>query len=265
MIAPVVDARARLTTPEYWDGYLKRFRLPRRNDGRHMPWRALDRVLAPHLAATPGCVVEVGCGASAWLPYFAARGYRCFGLDYSALGCGLAAANLAHYGATAGIWCADVSAPAVAPGRFDVVFSNGFVEHFSDTAEALGRLGTLARPGGLVATLVPNLAGWAGRGFRLANPRAFAAHLVIRPDDFAAAHEQAGLVPIEVSYRGVWFPFLWSARPAGSSRAVSFALKLVVHGTARPAWAVAARTGRYPEGRATSPWVLAIARRPEGD
>jgi SAM-dependent methyltransferase len=262
MIATVTHAPERLTTPTYWDGYLRRFRLPRRNDERTMPWRALDQALAPYLDATPGRMLEVGCAASAWLPYFARRGYHCFGLDYSAMGCRMAAVNLAHYGAAGDLWCADVDAPAVAPGRFDVVFSNGFVEHFTDTARILRRLGALARPGGLVVTLVPNLAGWAGRGFAIANPGAFAAHVVIRPDELAAAHQHAGLHPLEIAYRGVWFPFLWSARPAGSSRAVSFAIKCLVHGTARPAWALSALTGRYPESRAASPYVLAIARRP---
>jgi len=264
MIARTVLETGRLTTPEYWDGYLRKFRLPRANDPRRMPWRAIDRVLAPALPSAPADVLEVGCAASAWLPYFASRGYRCFGVDYSAMGCSMAVRNLAHYGSVADVWCADLFRPAHTGRGFDVVFSNGLVEHFEDTAEVLRQLRALARPGGLVVTLVPNLAGWAGKGFRRQNPRAFAEHVVIEPEDLRRAHENAALEIVRIDHCGVWFPYLWSARPRGASRAVTFALKCAVHGTARPIWGLTALTGRYPEGRAMSPYVLAIARRPVG-
>lgn len=255
----------RLTTPDDWDGYIRRQRLPRANDARRMPWRAIDRVLCRYLPSAPADVVEVGCAASAWLPYFAAQGHRCFGVDYSPIGCRLAVANLRHYGAEARVWSADAFAPGLGAGRFDVVFSNGFVEHFDAPGIVLRALADLARPGGLVVTLVPNLAGLAGHGFRRLNPNAFAAHLVIRPADLAAAHAAAGLDSLHAGYAGIWFPHLWFALPAHAAPALRFALKAIVHGTAYPLWAGTAALGWYPESRLGSPYVLAIARRPTTD
>ena len=250
-----------LTTPAYWERYIRRFRWPRRNDQRRMPWRVVDRVLRRHLPGTPLQVLEVGCAASAWLPYFATSGHACWGMDYSTTGCKTAATNLRHYGARARVWCADLFAPAVVPDRFDVVFSNGFVEHFTDTRTVMRALAALARPGGWIVTVVPNLAGWAGRGFRMVNPEAFAQHLVLAPDELRAAHAAAGLTTLHADYCGVWFPFLWSATDGRFPRGSGFALKVLVHATARPVWALTRMSDRYPESRRGSPWVLAVAQR----
>jgi 2-polyprenyl-3-methyl-5-hydroxy-6-metoxy-1,4-benzoquinol methylase len=253
----------RLTSPEYWDRYVRTQRLPRINDHRHMPWRAIARVLDRYLPPGPLRVLEVGCAASAWLPAFAARGHRCFGIDYSHVGCVLAATNLRAFGAGGAMWCADLFAPAVRPGCFDLVFSNGLVEHFENTAAVLAAIAPLARPGGTIATLVPNLSGVGGSALRRLNPDAFAKHVALRPDDLRAAHAAIGLTTEYADYAGVWFPFIAALVPPGRPRALRFALKALVHGTARPVWRIASLTGRYPEARWSSPYVLAIAKRPD--
>src|SRR6478736_1896451 len=116
------------------------------------------------LAGVSGRLIEVGCAGSAWLPYFAREhGLTVTGLDYSPRGCEQAEAVLATAGVAGEVVCADLFAPPAAQvGRFDVVFSFGVVEHFTDTTACIRALAALVAPGGRLITVVPNMNGTTG-------------------------------------------------------------------------------------------------------
>ncbi|GAB6126964.1 class I SAM-dependent methyltransferase [Humidesulfovibrio idahonensis] len=184
----------------------------------------LGRFFQEHLPqARPGQIfLEAGCGASAWLPVFARRfGYRVMGLDYSEQGCGLAKAVLQKAGVAGSILRADLFAlPPELQGSADVVFSQGLVEHFSPTRGVVERLAWLAKPGGLVLTLAPNMRGLTGLLQRVADKRTFDLHVPLTPEDLARAHRESGLKPLAWGHLGtlnlgVVNLSRWASRPVG--------------------------------------------------
>ena len=109
-------------------------------------------------------LIELGCAQSKWLPYFA-RHWRfdVAGLDFSELGCQRARQMLAASGVTGEIVYGDLfSPPREMLERYEIVFSQGLVEHFKDTASAIAACAAFVKPGGTILTIIPNLVGIVG-------------------------------------------------------------------------------------------------------
>jgi len=150
--------------------------------------------LAP-LASPEATLIEIGCGRSQLLPYFAQHfGLRVAGLDYSAVGCEKARRILERDGITGDIFCGDLwtfdAFPA--PG-YDIVFSFGLVEHFEDTPAVIRRLARFARPGGAVLTLIPNMRGAVGALQKMLSRKIYDIHVPLSAADLARSHVEAGL------------------------------------------------------------------------
>src|SRR4029453_17212375 len=132
--------------PEYWDGVWRSAR-PQRYPG---PIFSGHRIYERYLPHEPGLrFLEVGCVPGNLMVYFAKHfGYAVDGVDYSNAGA-LVDATLELNGVPGRFFHADVF--AFTPDRgYDVVFSQGFVEHFDDPVAPVRRHADLARPGGLV-------------------------------------------------------------------------------------------------------------------
>ncbi|MFH0908265.1 MAG: class I SAM-dependent methyltransferase [bacterium] len=153
-----------LTEPSFWDGRHRKggprvcYPNPRFN---YLDFE-LCRVLREHLKpGAGGKALEVGCGSSIWLPFLAKEfGLEITGLDYSEEGLRVSRDILARNGVVGTLLKCDFreAGPEVARA-FDVVFTLGLIEHFSDPGEVLKRLAGFLRPGGLLITWVPNTAG----------------------------------------------------------------------------------------------------------
>jgi SAM-dependent methyltransferase len=156
----------------------------------------LDRLFRAQLA--PGKrFLEVGAGGSAWPAHVAARhGAEGWGIDFSRGGLGIAAACARRDGVRAQLVEGDFFDPKLLPaGRFDVVYSGGFVEHFPDPGPLMKRMAELLAPGGVVVTGVPNLDGVNGLLQRWVDRDCFARHVVFTPASLDAAHALGGLHP----------------------------------------------------------------------
>ena len=80
---------------------------------------------------------------------------------------------------------------------FDVAFSGGFIEHFTDTTDVVKRIVRFAKPqSGLIITMVPNMGGYIGKLHRLADPELYAQHVAISPEVMDASHREAGSQPV---------------------------------------------------------------------
>lgn len=147
-------------------------------------------------------IVEVGAGDSVWLPYFAHRfGFDVTGIDYSELGCQRARANLKLAGIAADVAKIDVfRLPASYRGRFDVVYSMGLIEHFSEPEKLVEACAELLCEGGIMITNLPNMCGSLGTIQRLLDPRVYEAHNPLDKKDVSDAHRAAGLHVIECQY-----------------------------------------------------------------
>ena len=112
------------------------------------------------MKASPGRLLDVGCGRGDLAIWFAQRGWRVAGVEPAAAAAGLAAERgiEVHHGT--------LDDAPWAPETFDAVTFNHSLEHVPDPRLTLRQAGTLVRPGGLVIVSVPNFGGWQRRLFR---------------------------------------------------------------------------------------------------
>ena len=147
-------------------------------------------------------VLEIGCAQSRWLPYFAREwGYRVAGLDYSELGCRQSRDLLVREGIAGEIYHQDLFCPRPDQvSSFDLIFSNGVVEHFQDPGNVLKQMAVYLKPGGFMITLIPNLAGWLGKLQQFLGPEVMAVHQPLTLEELVEAHSAAHLVPSRCAY-----------------------------------------------------------------
>lgn len=151
---------------------------------------------------TDAQLIEVGCARSQFLPYFALEhGLTVSGLDYSKPGCDASRRILERAGVSGKIYCENMfSPPADLLGGADIVASFGVVEHFEDTAEAVGAISRLVKPGGYVLTTIPNMRGLPGFLQRLLDSKIFELHVPLACSELRQAHAACGLEVVDAGY-----------------------------------------------------------------
>lgn len=211
-------------------------------------------------------LLEIGCGDSGWLPYFAKRwNLEVSGLDYSPVGCERASELARDAGIDAEIVCADLFDPPPAlERRFDVVISMGVIEHFDDTSGALRALGRFLAPGGIIVTIIPNMAGIDGTLMKWINRPVYDIHVPLDAPALSGAHEQAGLDLVRCDY--LLSLNLGVVNAAGldpSKLSTKFRQLLVAGfiGASRAVWLVERALRPLPPTRRFSPYIGAVARR----
>lgn len=184
-----------LTTPEIWE---ERHRSGGKSYPRWTDYADCDtiRALRPFMESrSGGRLLEMGCGSSYWLPYFAVGyGYSVAGMDFSATRLGQTAKLLAQRGIEGELVVGDFLAPLPDAwrGRFDIVYSSGVVEHFSHPGDAIRKFGECLSPGGIMLTLVPLLNGvWGDLDAVLSQGKG--EYRRMSADDVVRAHREAGL------------------------------------------------------------------------
>jgi 2-polyprenyl-3-methyl-5-hydroxy-6-metoxy-1,4-benzoquinol methylase len=147
-------------------------------------------------------LLEIGCGNSGWLPYFAKSfGFDIYGLDYSQFGCEQERQILRRDGISGSIVCADMfSPPADMLRAFDVVVSIGVAEHFENTKSCIGAIASFAKPGGLVITIIPNMVGAVGIAQKLLNRPVFDIHVPVDAEMLGASHQAANCSILDCDY-----------------------------------------------------------------
>jgi len=225
-------------------------------------WHKAFRTALAEFAGGDKKLLELGCGGSAFLPYFSREfGLQVDGIDYSERGCELARLMCHVNGVNTQIVCSDFfHAPPEMLGAYDVVASFGVVEHFTDTEKTLAQFAKFLRPGGLMITTVPNLDGLVGLAQRALASDIFAKHVVITSGSFHQAHENAGLAILRCGYLlftnfGV---VNLGVDPPLPKKAALSALKAATG----LIWALEFVVGGFPPNRVSSPYLLCVARKP---
>jgi SAM-dependent methyltransferase len=153
----------RLTDQGYWDSYWRDLRLPQeivRGQPGSYASQILD-VFERHLGKGSGrSALEIGGAPGQYLAYVAkTREYSISCLDYSDIGCEKTRENLRLLGLAATVYEGDLFSDAMDLPYFDVVYSLGLIEHFSDLTGIVERHLRFLRPGGLLLLGCPNLTG----------------------------------------------------------------------------------------------------------
>jgi len=165
--------------------------------------------------------IELGCGASSFLPYLAKKynNLQLFGIDKSPIGCKLAAIKDIDWIPSANIICGDILKSPIKSEKFDIVFSFGLIEHFDNPKMVLEKHLSLLKPGGLLICIVPNVCGLQGKIFNLKKWRPKNLPLkylkgwiggmkLISINDLKTWLTDFGLTDIKVDFSGGIFPFL---------------------------------------------------------
>lgn len=224
--------------------------------------RAQDRFLR-RLLPRGGRFLELGCANSLWVARFAAD-HEVWGIDYSTAGVAKLRPIAEAMGAR--VVVGDVFDPAngIRRAYFDVVFSDGLLEHFADAAAAACRFAQYLAPGGVLVTNVPNMSGWIGALHRAVAPQFYAEHVRHTLASFDAAHERAGLRPVvaarywgHLSLGVVNYERHLRRLPRAVARGVFTALLAVQQ---LLAWSMAIL--RIPESALLSPYIRGAYERP---
>jgi len=152
-----------LTEVDFWDEYWANCKLPNIVDVSFSFERCLAQNLKKLLVDCKGEVLEIGCAPGKWLAFLSGElGLKPSGIEYSSAGMLATKKNFELLGLSYGtIWSGDFF--SIPPAReFDVVMSLGFIEHFTDVDEVIGRHLQWLKPGGTLVLGVPNFCGMYG-------------------------------------------------------------------------------------------------------
>lgn len=197
----------------------------------HLLWHV---VLPRYLSGMRGRpAVEIGSAPGRFMVRLADTfGVVPFGVEYTATG---ATANRAAFAASgydpAGVIEADVFSPEFQAGcreRFDVVISRGFIEHFTDPADAVAAHRLLLRPGGVLVVQIPNLRGIYYPWTWLFNREQLPLHnlSIMRLAAFQALFDGPDLTMLQCGYHGTFSFWLFTARP--SARVMRHVVRLLL-------------------------------------
>lgn len=144
-------------------------------------------------------LIEVGCGNSVWLSYFAKQfKFNVTGIDYSEFGCEQTRKIFSRDKITGNIYFGDLFNPPVElKNQFDVVCSFGVVEHFNNTEDVLKHIGEFLNEDGLLITTIPNLTGITGWLQKWMNKPVYDIHKVMTLKNIQTHIENAGFTIIK--------------------------------------------------------------------
>jgi len=101
-------------------------------------------------------ILEVGCGKGNEIVQLAKRGAACVGLDFSESAMDLMQQRLAKESLAMPLVRGDARHLPFQPGTFDLVFSQGVLEHFTQPGEVLQEQYRVLREGAIIVVEVPN-------------------------------------------------------------------------------------------------------------
>jgi SAM-dependent methyltransferase len=237
----VVTESDRLTARSYWDDYWEGIALPAevtRHPGDSHGNAILD-VIDGYLPRDRGLTAaELGGSPGQYLAYVhRSRGYQITCIDYSKIGCQKTVRNFELLGIQGKVIEADLFADAPALPTFDVVYSLGLIEHFTDLTAIIDRHTRLVKPGGFLVIGVPNFRGVHGWFMRRLRPITYATHEIstMNLDQWRIIEDRHQLLTLFKDYIGGFEPRIFSRRETASSTglfwlAVALTLQWLMHG-----------------------------------
>jgi len=217
-----------------------------------------DEYLGP-LKGNGRKLMELGCGGSAYLPFFAKRyGFEVHGIDYSAHGCELARSVCKAESVDVTVYCADLfNPPDDLTGKFDVVVSFGVIEHFTDTCQTISACKRYLKSGGLLLTVIPNMGGMVGSLTRLFARKIYDAHQVISPKELSISCVHAGLSVQQSGY--FMFSNFGVLNFGEKSGVLSLSILAIMKSITLVFWILETRFGPFSPRRLGSPYVICVA------
>ena len=201
----------RLTEVEHWDTIYDKTKLPREFNPKNYKDYLVEKIFIKY-SNQGDKVLEIGAGASAYLPYFNKHlGCNVFGIDYSPKGCELADQNLRLLKANGRIFCMDLFDNITdISNDFDIVFSAGVIEHFEDPKIVICKMKEYLADGGLVIATIPNTGGLPFRLLKIINSELYRSHKIIKKGQLAKYFEGTQMKVIDYGYLGTFRPNIFN-------------------------------------------------------
>ena len=155
--------QSRLTNQTYWDDSWDKIKLPveikkSKNLYLNEILSIFDRVLRKDNNTS---VLEIGGAPGQYMIYMARNfHYKISALDFSSVGCKKMRSNLRLLHVKGRIYRKDLLKDNISSlPKFDVVYSLGFIEHFSNLEKIIAKHLELLKPGGILIIGTPNFLG----------------------------------------------------------------------------------------------------------
>jgi 2-polyprenyl-6-hydroxyphenyl methylase/3-demethylubiquinone-9 3-methyltransferase len=213
------DEVSALTDEAFWDAYWRQLRLPIAvDDSQSTPYqREILRVFKRFIPDGRGLrALEIGGAPGGYLAYVVRTfGHEASAIDSSPVGCRKLEENFQLLNIPVSVYCRDVLDGDISDlPRFDLVYSLGLIEHFSDPLPMIRKHVDLARPGGLVVLGLPNFRGIGRPILRLTRPELSSAHNLRTMDirTWRSFESELGLEVVFRGYVGGWEPRIYATR-----------------------------------------------------
>ena len=156
--------QSRLTDEAYWNNQYKVKNIGnvyRINTKTNLAVQELDNLFKRYLPVDERLsFLEVGCAPGIWMEYFHKNfHYSVDGIEYTSSGYRATIRNLAKFKVEGKVYHQDFFEHSLGVDRYDVVFSGGFIEHFSEAEDVIKRHIDLLKPQGIAVIEIPNLGG----------------------------------------------------------------------------------------------------------
>ena len=291
-----MTVKERLTTQDYWEkayaepvavpsavmeapaapGRMKRllhavlgernFEAMRTNYADAMAWQV---IYPTYLPKTPGLkFLEVGSAPGTNLiRMHETFGYEPYGIEYTENGVRQNRELLARHGiAPENCIHADFFSDEIAAryrNHFDIIYSGGFIEHFTDVESVIARHLELLAPGGILMIDIPNLRGLNWAVTRVVNGDILPVHNLSIMDKraFSALFERHAVEPLFCDYYGTVNFLLFFTDNRYFRRIVERATGLAQLACNLVLNRVMRSRGARVESRHTSPYLLYIGRK----
>ena len=192
-----------LRSEKEWDQAWEKARLPKTLNTNSLFGFCFDKVMKKHLQRGAK-LLEIGCAGGKYLIYFN-QNFDCdvFGIDYSPVGCKLAEKNLELTKTNGTVICDDIfKCKELEKESFDVVFSQGFIEHFDQTENVIVKHVDFLKPGGTLIVGLPNMLGVHGYMFRIFNRDLYYTHKLLTAEMVKECFSNFGIQIKESAYVG---------------------------------------------------------------
>jgi SAM-dependent methyltransferase len=259
---------------EYWETSWRNFPLPRAVDYSksgprsyaHRRFHQYFKSVFGAFGGKPVKLLEIGCGRSVWLPYFARTfGFEVYGIDYSESGCEQSRQILARDGAAGTIVLGDFFCPPVDMiGAFDIVVSFGVVEHFTPTSSCIAACARFLKDGGLLITVIPNMSGLLGWIQKIINRPVYDIHVPLNRQMLHQAHACTGLRVLSCEYE-MFTNFAVCNLNGISADSRSYWIRrfslLGLRAVSAGIWVLEDQVGTLPSNSVISPYINCLARK----
>jgi 2-polyprenyl-3-methyl-5-hydroxy-6-metoxy-1,4-benzoquinol methylase len=206
-----------LTDSSFWDQYWQSVKLPVEvKEENSTPFvREILKAFRTFLPQEKGLsVLEIGGALGGYLAYLAkALGYKVYALDNSRIGCQKLEENFQALNIPVTVYHRDILNDDISDlPQFDVVYSLGLIEHFSDPTPIVRKSVQLTRSQGTLLLSVPNYLGINHVLLRLLKPQYLSWHNVnvMNLKSWETFEKELGLGVIFKGYIGGWEPRIYA-------------------------------------------------------